>query len=151
VALSFTDPAVTVDEANTYAQARNWLDWDDAEDADREAAILRAQTYIAATYNGKWRDEWDNADAPDNVKFAIIEAARRELARPGSLAPDYDPSGSIKRQRKEVGPLKTEVEYAIPADADGAAPRIPIIDYLLAGVIGPAGGAGGMNFAVTRA
>ena len=142
--LSFTDPAVTVDESDAYASARRWTDWGAASSQDKAAAILRAQTFVAATYNGRWSAQWQNDAAPENVKFAIVEAARRELQAPGSLAPDVNPDGVIKRQSKAVGPLKTDIEYA---DGKGARPSVPMVGYLLAGLIG---GAGGGNFRVVR-
>ncbi|KAA0970306.1 hypothetical protein FPY71_07215 [Aureimonas fodinaquatilis] len=142
--LSFTDPAATVEEADAYASPRRWTDWEAAASEDKAAAILRAQTFVAATYNGRWMADWENAEAPENVKFAIVEAARRELQAPGSLAPDVNPSGVIKRQSKAVGPLKTDIEYA---DGKGARPSVPMVGYLLAGLVG---GMGGGNFRVVR-
>lgn len=141
--LSFSDPAVTVEEADEYASARGWSDW---AGEGKEPALLRAQTYIAATYNGRWAMEWTNDEAPAAVRYAIIEAARRELRSPGSLSPDYDPAGLIRRQSKAVGPLKTDVEFAVPLDAASARPVIGIIDNLLAGLLVTTKGRGGVSF-----
>lgn len=137
--LSYTEPAVTVAEADNYAVARLWIDWAGADEV-KAAALLRGQTYIASTYNGRWATEWTNNDAPDGVRFAIIEAARREIVTPGSLNPDYDPSGTIKREKKKLGPLEKEFEYAVPVDAASARPVIGIIDSILAGLLIAAAG-----------
>jgi hypothetical protein len=92
--LSLTEPAVSVAEADAYASARAWSNWAGA-DAAKEAAIRRGQDFIAGEYNGLWLEEWENDDAPEAVRFAIIEAARRELATPGILSPDVN-LGSAK-------------------------------------------------------
>lgn len=132
--LSFTDPAVTVVEADAYALARLWADWVGPDEV-KAAAILRGQTYIAGAYNDRWNIVFENNDAPDAVKFSIIEAARREIVAHGSLNPDYDPSGMIKRERKKLGPLEKEFEYAVPSSAASARPVISIIDSILAGLL----------------
>ena len=38
--------------------------------------------YIAGKYNGRWRKDFEYSDVPDEVKFAIAEAALRELVTP---------------------------------------------------------------------
>lgn len=138
--LSYTDPAVTTAEADAYAALRGWTDWTGA-DAVKTAAIRRGQDYIAGIGNGRWATDWDNADAPEAVKNAIIEAARRELVAPGSLAPDFVASRTVTREKKKVGPLEKETEYAGGASAASARPNIAIIDQLLAGLLAAAGGA----------
>lgn len=132
--LSYTDLAVSVAEADAYAEARLWANWT-GTDTVKAAALLRGQSYIASTYNGRWVAEWANDDAPDGVKYAIIEAARRELVAAGSLDPDYDPTGLIKREKKKLGPLEKEFEYAVPVDAASAKPVIGIIDSILASLL----------------
>lgn len=144
--LSFTDPAVTPAEADARCLAMGYADWTGTE-AQRAAAILRGQTYIAATYNARWATDWPNDAAPEPVRFAIIEAARRELVAPGSLSPDFDPTTAVKGRSEEVGPLKESVTYATPDSAAKAAKTFPMIDGLLAGLIG---GMGGSNFRVRR-
>lgn len=123
--LSFTEMAVTSQEAEAYAESRG-LTW-----ADDEGALRRGQDYIAATYNARWKDEWANEEAPEGVKFAIIEAAIRELAAPGSLAPDVSISGTVKRRR--VGDVETE--YAGREGAVDARPTFAAIDGLLSGLL----------------
>lgn len=144
--LSFTDPAVTVAEANTYAAAMGYGDWT-GDDPAKEAALMRGQLYIAATYNGRWVSEWENDDAPEPVKLAIIEAARRELVEAGSLAPDFDPTAAVKSYSEAVGPITESMTYATPDRASRAAKTFPIIDGLLVGLLG---GMGGTNFRVKR-
>ena len=138
--LSFSDPAVTTGEADAYAALRGWTDWTGA-DTVKTAAIRRAQDYIACIGNGRWATEWATDDAPAEVKNAIIEAARRELVTPGSLAPDFVASRTVTREKKRVGPLEKETEYAGGASAASVRPNIAIIDQLLAGLLAPAGGA----------
>lgn len=134
--LSFTEPAVMPAEADAYADARAWSDWT-GTDTVKAAAIRRSQDYIAAIYNHCWADEWSNDEAPENVRFAIIEGARRELVSPGSLDPDVTP-GKIKERVRVEGAV--EVAYAIgKGDAASQRPVIGIIDNLLAPLLKGAG------------
>ncbi|MCP8895344.1 hypothetical protein KYK29_10400 [Shinella daejeonensis] len=104
--LSYTEAAVTPAEASAYAEARGWSNWT-GSDTVKAAAIRRSQDYIAGEYNGRWKDDWENDDAPEGVKFAIIEGARRELVSPGSLEKDLKRGGKIKA----VGAGSARVEY----------------------------------------
>lgn len=137
--LSYTDPAVTVLEADAYlvAAGQPWTGTNEV----KAAAIIRGQRYVAGIGNGRWAAEWDNEAAPEPVKFAIIEAAQRELAAPRSLSPDYVASKVIKREKKQVGPLAKELEYAEATSAASVRPDIEIIDQLLAGQLMASGGA----------
>lgn len=137
--LSYTDPAVTVLEADAYLVAAGQA-WTGTNEA-KAAAIIRGQRYVAGIGNGRWATEWDNDAAPEPVRFAIIEAAQRELAAPGSLSPDYVASKVVKREKKQVGPLAKELEYAEATSAAAVRPDIEIIDQLLAGQLRTAGGA----------
>lgn len=132
--LSFTNPAVTVPEADAYADLRVWSDWTGAE-ASKSGALRRGQDYIAGIGNGRWATVWANDEAPEPVKFAIIEAARRELANPGSLAPDFVASKVVSREKKKVGPLEKELQYAEATSASAVRPNIAIVDQLLAGLL----------------
>mgnify|MGYP001373192964 CR=1 FL=1 len=138
--LSYTEAAVTVAEADAYAALRAWSDWT-GTDQVKTAALRRGQDYIAGIGNGRWSTGWDNDAAPEPVKFAIIEAARREMVAPGSLAPDYVASRVVSREKKKVGPLEKELEYAQASSAAAVRPNIAIIDQLLAGLLTAAGGA----------
>lgn len=88
--LSFTVLAVTAAEAAAYVAARALTGWPVAE-AGQLAALRRGQDYIAREYNGRWSVVFDDTDAPDVVKFAIIEAAIVEAVTPGALAPVVTP------------------------------------------------------------
>ena len=128
--LSFVLPAVTVEEADAYATLRVWTNWT-GEDPAKEGALRRSQDFIAATYNSRWKEEWDNDDAPEQVKYAIIEGARRELVAPGSLNPDI----TLATARKRVKVEGVEVEYAVGSGklvASDMRPDISIIEQLLA-------------------
>lgn len=112
--LSFTDLAVELAEADDYATARAWANWTGTDEV-KTAALRRGQDFIAGEYNDRWVDEWENDDAPENVKFAIIEAARRELVSPGSTAPDITPgTAKILTQVDTIGwtPAKANITAA---------------------------------------
>jgi hypothetical protein len=85
--LSLTTMAVTQGEVDAYASARGVADWTAATTGKTEA-MRRGQDYIAGRYNAKWSVSFDNAAAPTEVKYAIAEAAIRELRVPFSLTPD---------------------------------------------------------------
>jgi hypothetical protein len=137
--LSYTDLAVAVSEADAYAEARAWSNWT-GEDEVKLAALRRGQDCIAQRYNDRWLGNWSNDDAPEPVKYAIIEAARRELADPGSLSPDFVASRQVKTEKKGVGPLTKETTYADTAGAASVRPSIAAIDNLLVGLLAAAGG-----------
>jgi hypothetical protein len=140
--LSLTAPIVTPAQATAYVVARGYAGWP-AVQADQEAAILRGQTYIATTYNGRWADEW--TDAPEPVAFAVIEAALREAREPGRLGADYVPSEREIMRRSKIDVIEEQVQFS-----DRPASRqlvVPIIDALVRPFV--VGGAS--NFRVTRA
>ncbi|WP_116654420.1 DnaT-like ssDNA-binding protein [Pelagibacterium sediminicola] len=144
--LSFTEPAVTSGDADAYATARGWTDWT-GDETVKAAAIMRGQTYLAGLYNDRWATEWENDQAPEPVKYAIIETARRELVSPGSLSPDFVASRVVSRERKKVGPLEKELEYAEATGSSSVRPQIAIIEQLLAGLLRQAFGG---SVALTR-
>lgn len=128
--LSYSSLAVSVTDADAYAEKRAWSDWSGYETA-KTAALRRGQDYIAGLYNSRWNIDFDDETAPQVVIYAIIEAARRELVAPGSLMPDV--VGTQRVLREKVGDL--EVQYADTKAPEDARPRLPIIDGLLAGLI----------------
>lgn len=141
--LDFDIETVTVDEADAYALSRGHADWTDAPSSpadEKEAALRRATDYIAGRYNTRWASSFDADDAPAAVKYAIVEAARLELATPGALTPQSEAGGRLKRVRERVeGAVEREREWA-----DGPvniAPTVTAIDNLLrgAGLIRAAG------------
>src|SRR5690554_6259279 len=123
--LSYTDPAVAVSEADAYASLRAWTDWA-GNDTVKTAALRRGQDWIGWLYNDKWAEEWENADAPDNVKYAIIIAARMELVTPGRL------SKAKKRGIKSAGAGSARVEFF---GDEGAQDVFTDIEGLLSGLI----------------
>ncbi|PWJ81494.1 hypothetical protein C7441_11026 [Pseudaminobacter salicylatoxidans] len=117
--LSLTVDSVTPQEVDAYADARGRTVWTDAPSTPPEPklqAIRRATDYLAATYNGRWLIEFQPNDVPDEVTFAISEAAVRELEEPGSLSEDLDPNGRIASM--SAGSVSiTYADGSAPADA----------------------------------
>lgn len=125
--LSFTDPAVTVSEADAYALARAYAGWT-GTDVVKAAALRRGQDFIAGQYNARWGVTFDNDDAPDEVKYAIIEAAVLEAATPGVLSAVVKANERIKRAKAAA----VEVEFADGGDTlAGAVPVVSKIEGLL--------------------
>lgn len=132
--LSYIEPAVTVEEADAYATARDWTDWTGTP-TEKTAALRRAQDFIANSYNARWVDEWTQADAPEEVKQAVIIAARQELVHPGSLSP------VIKAGPEKVLTAAKGIEWTVVNNGSGRlVPLIPAIDGLLTGLVNPARG-----------
>lgn len=127
--LSYSMLAVTVAEADAYAQSRAWADWT-GDETTKNAALRRGQDHIASLYNGRWNVEFDGATAPELVKFAIITAARRDLIAPGSL-------GKRGGLIKSVGAGSARVEFVDHAKADTFADDT---DRMVAGLVYPARG-----------
>ena len=118
--LSYTSPAVTLAEADAYAAPRLWSEWIGPNDV-KSAAIRRGQDFIASRYNARWAVVFDDASAPDEVKQAIILAARAEIAKPGSLAGSAAASAVITKERKKVEGIERELEFKDGALKDGSA------------------------------
>ena len=148
--------------ANTYASVatidayhsdRGNTTWT-GEDATKEAAILRAMTYIDGLC---WRGikatqsqtlEWPrgymedrngysiNSDVvPTVVVQALCEAALRELVDAGATMPDAS-RDDVLNSMEIVGAVKMAWSAAAPTRTD-----FPIIKTLLKGLIAPSGGA----------
>lgn len=83
--LSFTELAVTDQEATAYIDARALTGWPEGE-AEQEAALRRGQDWVAREYNDRFTVEFENDGAPDAVQFAVIEAALAEARDPGFLS-----------------------------------------------------------------
>ena len=139
---------VTVDEADTYHENINNTAWAALSDEAKEAAIIRAGSFL----NGlSWRGErqfqlqamcWPRvnvlddddylrvtSDIPTAVKNAQMELAYRESQTAGVLAPDLERGGAVKR-KNIVGAIETEY-------FEGASPRteITIVQQLLKGLL----------------
>lgn len=129
--LSYTDAAVTPAEAEAYVIARGLPGWPDTE-ADQAAALRRGQDWVAGAYNRRWVVEFDNADAPQIVKGAVIEAALIEARQPGAL----QAGPSVPSQAKvltKVGSLAWTPHQRRTWDADGV--RVPHIEDMLGPLI----------------
>jgi hypothetical protein len=149
--LASADAYVSVAEAEAYAAARG-AGFPTPLTA-QEQAIVRATAYLDARYGGAFTGQrlrsreqalaWprsgavdaegaavDSASVPREIRNAACEAAIRELATPGGLAPDLERGGAIKSL--QAGSV--EVVYA-----DGATPLtvMQTIDNALAGLIPP--------------
>lgn len=121
--LSWTEMAVTEEEAQAYATSRGLFDWFASPEA-----LRRGQDFIAGLYNGRWKGEWSNDEAPDEVKFAIVEAAYYELKNPHALQPVVTANQQLTREK--IGPL--EFEYAeVSAIPENARPVLTKIRDML--------------------
>lgn len=141
---------IAYDYALAYHALRGNSAWAAASDADQQYAIIRATQAVDSIYKGKWKGEpteygtqeleWPrsgvavgSANIDDNVipaaiKKAVCEAALRELASPGSMTPDLDRGGEIKRVKADV----VEVEYM---DGANSTTTFTAIDGLLADLV----------------
>ena len=122
---------------------------------DPKAAIVRATAWIEARYGYRFpgtrkygreqglsfprynavdRDGYaiDDDMVPGEVQRAVAEAALREIASAGSLMPDQTDGAAVKREK--LGSM--EVEYAVADSRRAAAPVFPMIDGILAPLIG---------------
>ncbi len=138
---------------DAYHAARGNTTWT-GEDAAKDIARLRGSEYIDQAFRSAFpgfktdlRDqlrEWPRSDAydiegnyldsdtvPDEVLNACYEASLRELVSPGSLLPDYTPSGQQKRVKVDV----IEVEFTAPHGVSSVLPIITIIRGILAPVL----------------
>jgi hypothetical protein len=127
----------SVADADTYATDRANAAWLAADNADKQAALIRATASLDASYGQRftgWRvkgrgqalawpryEAYDHEDelipsnsVPPEIVRATIELAFRELTTPGSTSPDLERGGQIKR----VKAGSVEVEYADSASAE---------------------------------
>ncbi|MCC4588757.1 hypothetical protein LL962_16890 [Xanthomonas sp. NCPPB 1067] len=80
-------------------------------------------------------------EVPSEVERATYEAALRELARPGSLSPDFVASEAVTREK--VGPIEVTYTDSGASGQPANRPLVPAIDEILAPLlrmpyIGPA-------------
>lgn len=129
---------------------------------DVETALVRATAWIDGAFrsrfpgartNGRSQGlEWPRRNATDASGEAIADdeipaeivrataaAALRELTSVGSLSPDVTGGGAIRRERKRLGSMEKETEYAVSDGQRSPAPRFPEIDAILSGLIGSRG------------
>lgn len=119
-----------------------------------QAAVIKATDYLDKrfTFLGERRNrdqttEWPRRDAydrsgyliegvPREVKQAVAELAQRALTSALMADPSRDASGrTVASSSRQVGPLKTQVEYA--AGGAYAPPEYPEVDRLMvrAGIV----------------
>lgn len=146
-------------EADAYHSARGNSAWAEGSEESRDAALIRASEAIDALYGSKFpgqksggrnqtlawpRENWDSSFVTDNEGFdipndeipqeicdATCEAALRELASPGSMMPDLERGGSIKR----MAAGSVEIEYS---DNAPSSTTFSIINGILSSLIGNA-------------
>ncbi len=138
---------VLEDEFDEYCDARGTT----PATGDAEAALVRATQFIDTTYrtrfsgtkvNGRdqalqWprtgatdddAEEIEDDEIPQEIKDAVCEAALRELEEPGSMQPDLERGGDIRRLKAG----SVEIEYGGAASAETT---FTIIDNILAGLL----------------
>lgn len=124
--LSYTELAVTTDEANDY------LGLAGVEVQLHESDLMVGQRFIASRFNGRWVQQWtDENPMPEAVKWAIIEAAVVAKATPGILSPVQNPNDKVL---VAAGKLQWE-RIKGAGGADGYIPRIAAVDGLLSGLV----------------
>lgn len=146
---------VSVADADAYHALRGnsaWTETSTSPDQGKHAALVRATQAIDALYRGRWPGaklngreqalEWPRVDADDangeeiaddavpaEIVAATCEAALRELEDAGSMMPDLERGGGVKRVKAGT----VEVEFAGNASALTA---FTIIDGILSPLLG---------------
>lgn len=148
-----TDSYISVADAQAYA-TRVGAAFAGTDPA-LEAALVRATAWIDATYRGRFPGkrtegraqalEWPRKDATDaqgndlsseevpaEIESATAEAAIRELASPGSLAPDVVPGQTSILVAVEGIQWKASGQGGV----DAQRPVVAVIDGILGSLIG---------------
>lgn len=151
----------TVEAADAYHSARGNTAWTGSA-ADKEAALIRATTYIDGVYRLRFLGhiaaltqalEWPRAYAwtsdrgvlpsnaiPRAVVHATCECALREIEAPGSLSPDVSPGEQIVSET--VGPLSVDYDGSVASGSTGEVlPILVAVDRALAPVLRSSAGA----------
>ena len=145
------DALVSFAFVTTYASSRGLL-WT-AVTADGEAAIRRATTNLSTAWSWKGyethgrgqgqafpRTDCTDAEGEDiasdeipvEVQHACAELAVRELAQPGSSAPDVILTERVKSET--VGPIRTD--YVVGnLDAEAARPAYLLVKDIVGGLL----------------
>lgn len=113
----------TIEEADAYLLARGTdAEWALATDVKKTQALQRAWDYLCGL---SWYDNVFDDELPDNVKYAQIVGASKEIASVGILLPsltsdDYliskDIAGVIKKEYRLSAPTSikfTEIEVLL--------------------------------------
>lgn len=156
---STSESYVSIADANTYATARGLtFAISGADAALAEQALRRATAWLDATYRGRFPGERKNRreqalewprehaydamcpanllpddEVPVEIVNATIEAAVREKAKPGSLAPDVTP-GRIMSEVSVDGAVA--VKFAAPGGIADQRPVSTVIDGILSTLLG---------------
>jgi len=142
------DSYVSVEDCAAYA-VKKGLPFSSSPIEPAEQALRRATAWLDNTYRIRfpgaasdvWQSlEWPRAGVtyrgqpfdddviPQQIKDACCEAAVREMAEPGSLSPDLERGGAVKRLKAG----SVEVEYADNAELTTT---FTTIDVLLSGLL----------------
>lgn len=133
--LSMTTPIVTPADATDYLDDAGAVGWP-VDEALQAQAIMRGQRAIASRYNFRWLPPaWDEI-IPDQIRFAVIEAARIEAVTPGFFSRTYTPSEA--KVLTGAGQISWTVVGGKGKDA--MVPTSTVIEALLAGFVRPATG-----------
>ena len=139
------DDASSAERNAALARATDYIDgryWRRLPTGAYTSSFPGKPTATALSSGRQWprtgaKDGYGNAlpdDAvPEAVKRATYEAARRELAVPGSLSPDFVPADRVTEEK--VGELG--VKYADPKSnmRTPNRPVVPMIDEILAPIL----------------
>jgi hypothetical protein len=149
--LANADAYVTVDYCADYCTERG-LTFGTSPTLVGEQAIVRATAALDAIYRGRFsgykthgRDqslEWPrtasydrefytlpNDEIPTEVKYATCEMAVRELADPGSMMPDLERGGQVRRLKAG----SVEIEYGSNSMAQTT---FQLVDGIMSGLLG---------------
>ena len=150
------DAFVSLDDCDDYHAARANSAWTGVESSppeEKEAAIRRATTALATAFewkgtklNGRdqalpWPrtgvedeegDDVASDEVPREIVAACCEMALRELVKPGSLTPDFQPNKQVKAT--QVGPISKEY-FAPSGGADAVRPVLLIVQDLVGGLV----------------
>ncbi len=132
-ARGLTFPAAPVDLAE--AALRRATAWIDAQYRTRFSGYRQHRRLQALEWPRGWAEDSEcnpipATEVPVEIIHATCEAAVRELAEPGSLSPDMERGGAIKRLKAG----SVEVEYSTAATATTT---FQTIDGLLASLLKP--------------
>lgn len=138
---------------DAYHVSHGNADWAAGDQADKEAAIIRATAYLSNSYQWQgWKRNgrpqalaWPRVDVVDcegwgvafdevpiEIKYATAEIALRELVTPGAMNPDFTASEQVKREK--VGEL--EVEYTNSnTSADASRPVLLVVRDMIGGLL----------------
>lgn len=153
------DSYASLAQALAYHAAMGNAAWASSSDPLREPALRRATAWVDSTYRDRWPGlrlyaraqalDWprggvtdaegyavDSATIPAEIINATCEAALRELAVPGSLAPDYVAAESVKSAT--AGPVS--VTFAGNTGSGSVMPILTRVDGILAVLIGSRSG-----------